>query len=247
MKVAGIIPARWASSRFPGKSLALIAGKPLVQRVWERAARAASLSVLAVATDDARIARAVEAFGGRAVMTRSDHPSGSDRVAEAVQGLEAEVVVNIQGDEPLIDPALIDRLAGCFREPGWDMATAACPITDPRDEASPSVVKAVWDGSGKALYFSRLSIPFSRDGDHPVTRWRHIGIYAYTVSFLNRLLASPPCPLEQIEKLEQLRALHLGGRIKVLETVAAGIGVDPPAAVAAAEAAIRRAEAAGEV
>ncbi len=246
MKVAGVIPARWASTRLPGKSLLLIAGKPLVQRVWERASRAASLAALVVATDDERIARAVRAFGGQAVMTRADHPSGTDRVAEAVRGMGADVAINIQGDEPLIDPVLIDRLAACFREPGWDMATAACPITQSRDETAPSVVKVVWDASGRALYFSRLPIPFVRDGDRAITRWRHIGIYAYTTAFLNRLLSTPPCELEQAEKLEQLRALNMGGRIKVLETTEAGIGVDTPEDVATAEAAVRRAEAAGE-
>ena len=246
MKVVGVIPARWASTRLPGKSLVLIAGKPLIQRVWERAARAASLSDLAVATDDERIARAVRLFGGQAVMTRADHPSGTDRVAEAVGAMGAEVVINIQGDEPLIDPGLIDRLAGCFREPGWDMATAACAITQPRDETASSVVKVVWDATGRAIYFSRLPIPFVRDGDRAVTRWRHIGIYAYTTAFLNRLLNTPPCELELAEKLEQLRALHIGGRIKILEAAEAAVGVDTPEDVEAAEAAVRRAEAAEE-
>lgn len=245
MKVVGVIPARWASSRLPGKSLIPICGKPLVQRVWERASRAKRLSSLVVATDDERIAAAVRGFGGRPVMTRADHPTGTDRVAEAVQGTDAEVVINIQGDEPLIDPGLIDSLADSFSGPGWEMATAACPIADPRDEASPNIVKVVWDARGGALYFSRLPIPFVRDAGDRVMRWRHIGIYAYRVDFLRRLLATPPCELEQVEKLEQLRALHIGGRIRVIQTAEVGIGVDTPGDVAAAEAAVRRAEARG--
>ncbi len=245
MKVAGVIPARWASSRLPGKSLVSICGKPLVQRVWERASQAKRLTSLVVATDDERIASAVRGFGGRAVMTRPDHPTGTDRVAEAVQGTDAGVVINIQGDEPLIDPGLIDELAGSFIEPGWDMATAACPITDPREEAAPSVVKVVWDARGGALYFSRLPIPFVRDEGDTVRRWRHIGIYAYRVDFLYRLLATSPCELERVEKLEQLRALYMGGRIKVIQAAAAGIGVDTPEDVAVAEEAVRRAEARG--
>jgi 3-deoxy-manno-octulosonate cytidylyltransferase (CMP-KDO synthetase) len=247
MNIAGVIPARWASSRLPGKSLIPIRGKPLVQWVWERASRAKRLTSLVVATDDERIVHAVQAFGGRAVMTRADHPSGTDRVAEAVQGTEAAIVINIQGDEPLIDPALIDGMADCFSEPGWDMATAACPIVTAHDEEATSVVKVVWDHQGGALYFSRLPIPFVRDAGGTVTRWRHIGLYAYRVAFLRRLLATPPCALEQAEKLEQLRALYIGGRIKVIEAAEAGIGVDTPGDVAAAEEAIRRAEARGGV
>jgi 3-deoxy-manno-octulosonate cytidylyltransferase (CMP-KDO synthetase) len=245
MKVAGVIPARWASSRLPGKCLIPICGKPLVQRVWERASLARRLSSLVVATDDERIARAVRSFGGVAVMTRPDHPSGTDRVAEAVRGTEAEVVINIQGDEPLIDPGLIDAMADCFDEPEWDMATAACPIVHPRDEAAPSVVKVVCDARGGALYFSRLPIPFVRDEGGTVLRWRHIGLYAYKVGFLARLLETPPCELEQAEKLEQLRALHIGGRIKVVRTAEAGVGVDTPEDVVAAEAAVRKAQAGG--
>ena len=245
MKVAGVIPARWASSRLPGKSLIPICGKPLVQRVWERASQAKRLASLVVATDDERIAVAVRGFGGRVVMTRADHPSGTDRAAEAVAGTDAGAVINIQGDEPLIDPGLIDDLADSFSEPGWEMATAACPIDDPRDEAAPSVVKVVWDARGGALYFSRLPIPFVRDAGETVRRWRHIGIYAYRVDFLRRLLATPPCELERAEKLEQLRALYIGGRIKVIQAARAGVGVDTPEDGAVAEAAVRRAEARG--
>lgn len=168
-------------------------------------------------------------------------------MAEAVQGTDVEIAINIQGDEPLIDPALIDGLAACFLEPGWDMATAACPISQPQDEASSSVVKVVWDEMGGALYFSRLPIPFVRDAGGSITRWRHIGLYAYRVGFLRRLLATPPCALEQAEKLEQLRALYIGGRIKVIEASESGVGVDTPGDVVAAEKAIRLAQARGEI
>lgn len=245
MNVVGVIPARWASSRLPGKSLIFLRGKSLVQRVWERASQSKRLTSLVVATDDERIYSAVQAFGGRPVMTRTDHPSGTDRVAEAVQGTDADIVINIQGDEPLIDPMLIDRLAGCFEEPGWDMATAACPISNAHDEAATSVVKVVCDHKGGALYFSRLPIPFVRDAGDTFIRWRHIGLYAYRVEFLRRLLATPPCALEQAEKLEQLRALYMGGRIKVVEASEAGVGVDTPDDVRVVEEIIRVTESRG--
>ena len=229
----GVIPARYGSTRLPGKSLISIGGKRLIERVIERARLASSLHAVLVATDDRRIAEAVEGTGARAVMTRADHPSGTDRVAEAVGGLNADIVVNIQGDEPFVDPGLIDRLVeGMAADPGWDMGTAACPIRDEADLANPSVVKAVWDASGRALYFSRLPIPYVRDADGGgssggrALHWRHIGLYGYRAAFLSRLVATPPCPTEQAEKLEQLRALHIGGRILVIEAEQAGIGID---------------------
>ncbi len=244
-KVIGVIPARWGSTRFPGKSLALIAGRPLIQRVWERARQARRLSDVIVATDDERICAVVRGLGGSVVMTRPDHPSGTDRIAEAVRGFDAEVVINIQGDEPLIDPGLIDRIGAVLAdEPDWDMATAACPITDPADVANPAVVKVVWGAEQRALYFSRAPIPFVRDGGDDILRpgslyWRHIGIYGYQCAYLAKLVAQPPCRIEQAEKLEQLRALHLGCRMKVLETEDVGLGVDTPEDVARVEAMIR--------
>jgi len=192
--VIGVIPARWGSTRFPGKSLAMIAGKPLVVRVVEQALKARRLDRVVVATDDPRIARAVEPCGVGIAMTRPDHPSGTDRVAEAVRGLAADVVVNVQGDEPLVDPGLIDRLAETLTgDPAWDMATAASPIQTCAQLENPAVVKVVWDRSHRALYFSRWAIPFVRDGvAASVPHWRQTGIYAYGRAFLDRLVAEQP-------------------------------------------------------
>jgi 3-deoxy-manno-octulosonate cytidylyltransferase (CMP-KDO synthetase) len=243
MNVIGIIPARWASTRLPGKSLVPLCGRPMIQRVVERARAAVSLSSVLVATDDERIAAVVRGFGGEVAMTRPEHPSGTDRIAEAAGGTAADLIVNIQGDEPLLDPALIDRLVARMEEdPVWDMGTAAAPITSAADLASPSVVKVVWGARHQALYFSRSVIPFIRDREEPgmeVTYWRHLGIYAYRAAFLRRLVAAPPCGLEMAEKLEQLRALHLGARMVVIETTDTGIGVDTPADVERVERLIR--------
>lgn len=245
MKVVGVIPARWGSTRFPGKSLALICGKPLIQWVLERCRQARRLDQVLVATDDDRIRRVVEAAGGRAVMTRADHASGTDRVAEAVRSMAAQIIVNIQGDEPLIDPVLIDQLVAIMlTESGWDMATAATPLAALAEARRPSICKVVFTAAGQALYFSRWPIPFVREPGFtsgPPLYWRHIGIYLYRKAFLERLVQAPPCLLEQAECLEQLRALDLGARIKVLPAAAAGWGVDVPEDLAAVETAIRQA------
>ena len=242
MRVVGVIPSRWGSTRFPGKSLALIAGKPLIQRVVERCRQARRLDDLLVATDDDRIRKAVEGFGCRVAMTRGDHPSGTDRVAEAVLHDPADVVVNIQGDEPLIDPDLIDRLvAVMLSASGWDMATAASPLAM-EEAARVTICKVVMDAEGRALYFSRAPIPHIRERDFHATEtvyWQHIGIYAYRATFLNRLVAEPPCLLERAECLEQLRALYLGGRIKVEKTQHLGVGVDTPSDVPVVEKLLR--------
>ncbi len=246
--VIGVIPARWGSTRFPGKSLTPILGKPLVCRVAERAAAAKSLSEVIVATDDERIAAAVEQEGFRAVMTRPDHPSGTDRIAEAIAELQGDVIVNIQGDEPLISPSLIDELAGALTEDGnrtdshWDMATAVTPILREEDVTASSVVKCVRAENGAALYFSRAPIPFVRDEPAPEGQlyWRHLGIYAYRREFLEVLVTTPPCLTELSEKLEQLRALHIGGRIFVVQTDEEGIGVDTPEDVAYVESLLTR-------
>lgn len=232
MGALGVIPARYASTRFPGKSLAEICGKPLICWVVENALKAKRLDEVIVATDDERIVEAVKGLNARAVMTREDHQSGTDRIAEAVEGTAADAIVNIQGDEPLIDPGLIDELAGVLQESGdFDMATAAAVIDDVKMLGRPQVVKVVCDRNRKALYFSRSVIPHIRDGvieeNLPLYR-RHIGIYAYRREFLMRMVAEPPCELEKAEKLEQLRALHIGGRIAVLDTEESGIGVDTP-------------------
>lgn len=249
-KTIGVIPARWASTRFPGKSTALICGKPLIQWVIERASRAKFLDRVIVATDDQRIAGAAAKAGADAVMTRADHPSGTDRVAEAAGKFKAEIIVNIQGDEPTIDPELIDELIVVMRaEKKWDMATAASPIAATSDAANPSLCKVVCNAEGQALYFSRHPIPYIRDKTFHAakgTYWRHMGIYLYRQAFLKRFVAAPPCLLEQAECLEQLRALHLGARIKVVQTTKHAIGVDTPSDIAAAEAALKKIESESE-
>ncbi len=239
-RIVGIIPARYASVRFPGKILTPICGRPLIQWVVERVQQAAALDEVVVATDDERIAAAVRDVGGRAVMTAPEHPSGTDRVAEAAAETDADIVINIQGDEPLIDAALIDDVARALAEDAsWDMATAAAPITDATDVDSASVVKVVWDRDGRALYFSRSPIPHDRDGDAGYDYWRHIGIYGYQAAFLRRVVAEPPCRLELTEKLEQLRALDLGCRMKVIQTNHVGVGVDTPEDVSRVEELLR--------
>ncbi len=246
-RAIGVIPSRWGSTRFPGKSLAPVGGKPLLAWVVERARQATRLADVLVATDDARIAAAAESFGVAVALTSPDHPSGTDRIAEAIRGRDADVVVNVQGDEPLIDPALIDRVAGTLLDAAdWDMATAAAPIRSAEELHNSDVVKVVRARDGRALYFSRSVIPHVRGaaaGHPPVPgeHFRHIGIYGYRRAFLERLVREPPCALENLEKLEQLRALHLGCRLAVLDTEAFGIGVDSPADVPKAEALLRQA------
>lgn len=242
MRIIGVIPSRWGSTRFPGKSLHPLCGKPLVQWVVEAVKRARSLDEVLVATDDARIADAVRGFA-KVAMTRADHPSGTDRVAEAAQPADEDIVINIQGDEPLIDPGLIDALVTRMKaDPGWAMATAACPIRTMRDLEARTVVKVVLAQDNGALYFSRLPIPCRRDGEPELSSglyWRHLGIYAYRGAFLKRLVSEPPCALEKTECLEQLRALHIGGRIAVIRTEDQGVGVDTPEDAAAVEALLR--------
>ena len=233
-----VIPARLGSTRLPEKCLLPLCGKPMIVWVAEAASRSRRADRVVVATDHERIVDTVKAAGFEAVMTRKDHPSGTDRVAEAAAGSHADVIINVQGDEPLMDPQLVDRLADTMQHAsGWDMATAASPMTNPGDLDQPSVVKVVCDKDGRALYFSRAPIPFPRDGEPAPPRlyWRHLGVYAYRRAFLERLVATPPCPIEQAEKLEQLRALYIGGRIAVLETEDRGAGVDTPADIARVE------------
>lgn len=246
-RVVGVIPSRWGSTRFPGKSLALIGGRPLLAWVVERARQARRLDEVWVATDDDRIAAAARQFGAAVAMTSPEHPSGTDRIAEAVRNHEADVVVNIQGDEPLIDPGLIDQVAEVLASrTDLDMATAATPLGSAAELHNPDTVKVVRDLDGLALYFSRSVIPFVRGADAhfaPVagSHFRHVGIYGYRRAFLERLVKTPPCALENLEKLEQLRALALGCRMLVLDCAAVGIGVDSPADVPRAEKLMREA------
>lgn len=231
MKVYGIIPSRFGSSRFPGKPLAMLAGKPLVAWVVEAVKKAKTLDEVLVATDDERIVAAVEKFGGKAVMTPSELPSGTDRIACAAGDFaDEDILVNIQGDEPLIDPDLIDRLVAKLRDDRqWSMATAVTPIKSISDLNAKSVVKVVLDRNDGALYFSRSAIPCDRDHEPDLTNGiyvRHLGIYAYRGDFLRSFVKEPPCVLEQTEKLEQLRALWMGAKIAVVKTDDEGIGVD---------------------
>ena len=238
MKTYAIIPSRFGSSRFPGKPLAVLAGKPLVAWVVEAVKKARGFDEVLVATDDERIVKAVEEHGGKAVMTPSELPSGTDRVACAARNFlgrdfdDDDILVNVQGDEPLIDPALVEQLAQKLKEdPRWSMATAVTPIRSAEDFAAKSVVKVVTDRDGGALYFSRAPIPCDRDNIpeiHNPLYVRHLGIYAYRGEFLKRYIKEPPCDLEKTEKLEQLRALWMGAKIAVVRTQDEGVGVDTP-------------------
>lgn len=233
MKTLGLIPARYGSTRFPGKPLHLLAGKPLIQHVVERCRGARALAEVIVATDDPRIAAAVRPFC-RVEMTRSDHPSGTDRIAEVVARLECDAVVNVQGDEPLLDPAVVDAVAGALTDA--DMSTAAAPLTDPADYDNPNVVKVVVNTAGQALYFSRRTIPYLRDlAGRPAAEQlaaypflKHLGVYGYRRNTLLQLVRWPVSPLEAAEKLEQLRALEHGVAIAVVRAPAGSLGVDTP-------------------
>ena len=235
MSMVAVIPARWASTRLPGKPLVDLCGKPMIQRVYERVAQATCFDRVLVATDDARIRDVVAGFDGEVVMTTVDHPTGTDRIAEAVAGLACDVVVNVQGDEPFVELATLEALVNEMTQGPWEMGTAATPIEDASQVTDPNVVKVVVDGDGGALYFSRSAIPFQRDsGGAPPTYLRHIGLYAYRRSFLERFVAAEPSALEQTEQLEQLRALHIGARIKVIEVDEPGMGIDTSEDVARA-------------
>lgn len=225
-RIVALIPARYESSRFPGKALADLAGKPMIEHVYRRAAAAPSVEAVAVATDDTRIAAAVEAFGGVALLTRQSHVSGTDRLAEAVESLACEIVVNVQGDEPLIEPEMIEEaIEPLEADLALQMSTLRRRITDEADFDSPHVVKVVVDRDGTALYFSRAPIPH---GQRPTAAYRHVGLYAYRRDFLIALARLQPTPLELVESLEQLRALEHGFRIRTVETRYDSMGVDTP-------------------
>ena len=217
--VLAVIPARYHSSRLPGKALVDIAGRPMIEHVYRRAAAARSVSAVVVATDDDRIARAVEAFGGIAVMTSADHVSGTDRIAEIAASLTCDVIVNVQGDEPLLDPGVIDAVVDPLRrDAAIEMATASRPLRDHAELTNPNMVKVVCDSHGYALYFSRAPIPHGRDESSWQQARIHIGLYGYRRQTLLRLAGLTPTPLERLEALEQLRALENGIRIRVIDT-----------------------------
>jgi len=230
--VVGIIPARYDSNRLPGKPLALIQDRPMIQHVYERAARAASLQRLVVATDDSRIQKAVARFDGEVLMTSGDHKSGTDRVAEAARQLmlsDHTIVVNIQGDEPLLRTEMIDSLVDTLKAKGEvDMATLAHPGTDSNDFHDPAVVKVVLDSEGRALYFSRTPIPTPREASSAPQYYKHLGFYGYRNGFLQEFTKLSPGVLERQEKLEQLRALEHGFRISVVITPHDSMSVDTP-------------------
>ena len=222
-----MIPARFASSRFPGKALATLAGKPILQHVWERAGQSRYLSQLIIATDDDRIYDAARRFGAPVRMTRTDHASGTDRAAEIASTEKADIVVNIQGDEPLIDPAAIDAATlAMIDDPDVPMATLKKVIEDPGEVTNPNVVKVVSDLRGNAVYFSRCPIPYDREGAG--VHFKHIGLYVYRREFLLEYPTLPVGPLERRERLEQLRALENGHSIRVVLTEYESLGVDTP-------------------
>ncbi|HYV63445.1 MAG TPA: 3-deoxy-manno-octulosonate cytidylyltransferase [Bryobacteraceae bacterium] len=229
-RILGVIPARYSSSRFPGKALVSIAGKTMLQHVWERTCQARYLTDIVIATDDERIRDAAEGFRARVVMTRADHVSGTDRVAEAASASQASIIVNVQGDEPMIDPSAIDAaILGLLDDDmgAVPMGTIKKRIERPADIQDPNVVKVVTDAQGNALYFSRSPIPYARDGEQPAY-FKHIGLYVYRRDFLLSYPDLPVGPLERAERLEQLRALENGYKIRVVETEYESLGVDTP-------------------
>jgi 3-deoxy-manno-octulosonate cytidylyltransferase (CMP-KDO synthetase) len=231
MKVAAFIPARFGSTRLDGKPLADIGGKPMIQWVYERAMASRLVDDVVVATDDERVLNAVKAFGGAVVMTSPEHVSGTDRVGEAAAATSADIIVNIQGDEPLIEPEMIDAAVGpMIEDPGLNVCTLMTRITDEGEYRDPNVVKVVVDAEGFALYFSRSPIPFSKAPfkEAALPLFKHVGLYVYSREFLKKFTAMKPAPLEEAEGLEQLRILQNGFRIKVVETPFNPLSVDTP-------------------
>ena len=239
MNIFAFIPARYQSSRFPGKPLAMIAGKPMIQHTYERALACPDLSAVYVATDDDRILECVKGFGGKALMTRGDHVSGTDRIAEAAQKIGVEdqdLVVNIQGDQPAFQPEVVSAMiAPLVADETIPMSTLKCRIRDENDVTNPNHVKVVTDNRGFALYFSRCPIPFCRDANPGRVHYKHLGFYCFRMNFLLKFTALPEGKLESLEKLEQLRALENGYRISVPESMYDSIEVDVPDDVGAIE------------
>ncbi len=239
MKTIGVVPARYASTRFPAKVLAQIAGKPMIQHVWEKAVQCRQLDEVLIACDHEEVFKTAKGFGAHAVMTNPNHPSGSDRIAEAIAALkDVDVVVNIQGDEPFIDPKTIDDLAALLKKDlACQMGTVIKEITDDADFTNPNVVKCVVDEQGYALYFSRAPIPYNRNAAAPagMKRYKHLGLYAYRKDFLMQYKDWPKGILESVEQLEQLRVLERGYKIKTAITAYESIAVDTPEDLAKAE------------
>lgn len=241
MSTVAVIPARYASTRFPGKPLAPICGKPMIQWVYENVRRCPLLDSVLVATDSADIARAVRAFGGEVCMTADRHETGTDRIAEVARHLTADLIVNVQADEPLLQPFAVEQaLRPLLGDANIVMGTLKTRIKNPDDGDNPNIVKVVTDGSGRALYFSRSEIPFARNASRQRILYRHIGMYVYRRLFLLDFTRLPKTPLEEAEKLEQLRALENGFSIHVAETDYEPVGVDVPGDIALAEQALRR-------
>jgi 3-deoxy-manno-octulosonate cytidylyltransferase (CMP-KDO synthetase) len=242
MQTFVILPARYGSTRFEGKPLANILGKPMIQHAYERCRRAEGVTRVVVATDDPRIFNAVTGFGGEAVMTRSDHPSGTDRIAEAVDILGADpldIVINVQGDQPAFNPKQVQEVAQpLIDDPDLDMSTPIIATIDPLEIGNPNHVKVVFSQNHDALYFSRAPIPWPREGDQSFY-FKHIGIYGYRVRFLRTFVRLPEGRLEKIERLEQLRALEHGYRIRVVITDMDSVEVDRPADLAKVEAILK--------
>jgi len=235
--VVAVIPARYASTRLPGKPLLAETGKTLIQHVYEQVRKVPGLDRIVVATDDDRILQAVKAFGGEAIMTSNRHPTGTDRIAEAVKNIDCAKVVNVQGDEPEIEPELIETLIGLLDQDA-EMATLAVPFQNPQDAVMSHRVKVVVDKHHNALYFSRSRIPYSNGTPSPALL--HLGLYGYTKNFLQRYVTLDSTPLEQAEKLEQLRALENGVEIAVMRVLYDSVGVDVPEDVARVEKLLRQ-------
>ena len=245
MKAIGVIPARWGATRFEGKVLANLLGKPVIQHVWENAKRAKTLDDLIVACDDERILKVVQGFGGKAIYTSPDQPSGTDRIAEVVNPIDVKIAVNIQGDEPLMKPIMIDNLVIALEnEKIAQMATIIKRIEDDSELTNSNIVKVVTDKNGYALYFSRYAIPYNRtseaDPEKRPVYYKHIGLYAFTKDFLFTFRNLPHSSLENAEKLEQLRALENGYKIKTVETKFDTVGIDRPDDLRKAEEALLR-------
>jgi 3-deoxy-manno-octulosonate cytidylyltransferase (CMP-KDO synthetase) len=241
-KVLAVIPARYGSTRLPGKPLLPIAGRPMIQHVVERVRRAAQVTRTVVATDDERIQKAVEGFGAESILTRHDHQTGTDRVAEVAAHIEAEIYLNVQGDEPLVDPATLDALVSAMLEDdSIQIATPCTAILRSNDIMDPNITKVVRDFDGNALYFSHAPVPWVRDSGDTVSarHWKHLGIYAFRRDVLLEIPTLPPGELERLEKLEQLRWLENGFRIRVIETDYDAVSVDVPADIERVEKILR--------